>query len=102
MAWVASSTSGPGASTTYVRVPAREIAKCPRSQLPLRGLVLGRNNHFGSRSQRGTEVAAIFYSLIESAKLNGLNPVDYLRIGVQAHLNGQQVPLPHEVAAATT
>ncbi|MEM1023569.1 MAG: transposase [Myxococcota bacterium] len=33
----------------------------------LRGPVLGRNNHFGSRSQRGTEVAALFYSLIESS-----------------------------------
>ena len=80
------------------RVPTTSNA----AERALRGLVLGRNNHFGSRSQRGTEVAAIFYSLIESAKLNGLNPVDYLRIGVQAHLNGQQVPLPHEVAAATT
>ena len=47
-------------------------------------------------------MAATFYSLIESAKLNDLNPVDYLRIGVQAHLNGQQVPLPHEVAAASS
>ena len=68
----------------------------------LRGLVLGRSNHFGSRSLRGTEVAAIFYSLIESAKLNDLNPVEYLRISVEAYLNGQQVPLPHEVAAAST
>jgi transposase len=32
------------------------------------GPVLGRKNHYGSRSQRGTEVAALFYSLIESAK----------------------------------
>lgn len=32
-----------------------------------RCLVLGRNNHFGSKSKRGTEVAAMFYSLIESA-----------------------------------
>jgi transposase len=40
----------------------------------LRGPVLGRNNHFGSRSKRGTEVAALFYSLIESAKLNSINP----------------------------
>ena len=80
------------------RVPTTSNA----AERALRGLVLGRSNHFGSRSQRGTEVAATFYSLIESAKLNDLNPVDYLRIGVQAHLNGQQVPLPHEVAAASS
>src|ERR1700759_373376 len=32
----------------------------------LRGIVVGRKNHYGSRSVRGTEVAALFYSLIES------------------------------------
>ena len=35
-----------------------------------RGPVLGRKNHYGSRSLRGTEVAATLYSLVESAKLN--------------------------------
>ncbi|MEQ8977550.1 MAG: hypothetical protein RL846_06460 [Deltaproteobacteria bacterium] len=64
----------------------------------LRGLVLGRSNHFGSRSQCGTEVAAIFYSLIESAKLNGLDPIAYLRTAAAAHLADQTVPLPHEIA----
>jgi transposase len=44
----------------------------------LRGLVVGRKNHYGSRSQRGTEVAALFYSLIESAKLCGVEPKGYL------------------------
>ena len=77
------------------RVPMTSNA----AERALRGLVLGRNNHFGSKSQRGTEVAAIFYSLIESAKLNNLNPVEYFRTAVDAHLNGEQVPLPHEVAA---
>ena len=37
-----------------------------------------RKNHYGSRSERGTEVAATFYSLIESAKLIGVNPAAYL------------------------
>lgn len=76
------------------RVPMTSNA----AERALRGLVLGRSNHFGSRSQRGTEVAAIFYSLIESAKLNGLNPVEYLRTGANAHLAGETVPLPHELA----
>jgi len=31
--------------------------------------VLGHKNHYGSRSARDTEVTAILYSLIESAKL---------------------------------
>ena len=41
-------------------------------------MVIGRKNHYGSRSQRGTEVAALFYSLIESAKLCGVEPKAYL------------------------
>ncbi len=44
----------------------------------LRGLVVGRKNHYGSKSLRGTQVAALFYSLLESAKLAGLDPAAYL------------------------
>ena len=49
--------------------------ECERAQ---RGLVLGRKNHYGSRSRRGTQVAAIFYTLVESAKLAGVKVRDYL------------------------
>jgi hypothetical protein len=45
--------------------------------LACRGLH-NRKNHYGSRSERGTRVAALFYSLIESAKLVGLEPGAYL------------------------
>jgi transposase len=65
----------------------------------LRGPVIGRKNHYGSRSQRGTEVAALLYSLVESAKLCGLEPKGYLRRAVTAALAGEQIPLPHEIAA---
>ncbi len=44
----------------------------------LRGVAVGRKNHYGSRSERGTRVAALFYSLIESAKLCGVEPRAYL------------------------
>lgn len=64
----------------------------------LRGIVLGRKNHFGSRSIRGTEVAAILYSLIESAKLAGVGPHTYLKTAITAALRGNQIPLPHETA----
>ena len=64
----------------------------------LRGVVVGRKNHYGSKSRRGTEVAAILYSLIESAKLTGINPDAYLRAASAAALAGDTVPLPHELA----
>ncbi len=43
----------------------------------LRGVAVGRKNHYGSRSERGTRVAALFYSLIESAQLCGVEPRAY-------------------------
>jgi transposase len=52
----------------------------------LRGVVIGRKNHYGSRSQRGTEVAAILYSLTESAKLVGAEPHSYLLEATRAAL----------------
>lgn len=44
----------------------------------LRALVLGRKNHYGSRSRRGTEVAAIMYTLMECARLAGVSPMAYV------------------------
>ena len=44
----------------------------------LRGPVVGRKNHYGSRSKRGTEVAALFYTLCETAKLRNVEPRAYL------------------------
>ena len=60
----------------------------------LRGIVVGRKNHYGSRSKRGTEVAALFYSLLESAKLVGDEPKAYLRRALFAALRGEPIPLP--------
>ena len=45
----------------------------------LRGVVVGRKNHYGSRSKRGTEVAALFYTMMETAKLSGVDAAAYLR-----------------------
>ena len=58
------------------------------SERALRTVVLGRKNHYGSRSQRGTEVAALFYSILETAVLNGLDPSQYMREATRALLDG--------------
>ncbi len=64
----------------------------------LRGVVLGRKNHYGSRSKRGTEVAAIFYSLMESAKLAGVEPKSYLLKATHlAIADRKAVLLPHDL-----
>jgi transposase len=67
-----------------------------RTERGLRGVVLGRKNHYGSRSRRGTEVAALFYSLIESAKLCGVDPKRYLLTATRAALADRTAAtLPH-------
>ncbi|MET0401262.1 MAG: hypothetical protein ABW123_02620 [Cystobacter sp.] len=43
----------------------------------MRDGVLGRENHHGSKSLRGTEVAALFCSLMETARLRGEDPGRY-------------------------
>jgi len=64
----------------------------------LRSPVLGRKNHYGSRSRRGTEVSALFYSLIETAKLSGLEPSLYLSWATRRAIQAPgTVTLPSEI-----
>jgi transposase len=64
----------------------------------IRGVVLGRKNHYGSRSQRGTAAAALFYSLIESAKLCGVDPKAYLLTATRTSLADRAaVTLPYDL-----
>ncbi len=60
----------------------------------LRGPVLGRKNFLGTKSERGTQVAALFYSLIETCKLNGVDPSRYLGEAARAAIRADSIPLP--------
>lgn len=64
----------------------------------LRGPVVGRKNHYGSKSKRGTEVAANFYTLLETAKLCGVDPAFYLRTAAERALREPgTVTLPQDL-----
>ncbi len=66
----------------------------------LRGLVVGRKNYHGSKSLRGTEVAAVMYTIFESAKLCGVDPVAYVTAAVQHALDkAGNTLLPEEFKA---
>jgi transposase len=64
----------------------------------IRGPVVGRKNHYGSKSKRGTEVAATLYSILESAKLHAVDPASYLAAAAVAAERGE-VLLPWQFAA---
>ncbi|MBU6427457.1 MAG: IS66 family transposase [Cyanobacteria bacterium REEB65] len=67
------------------------------SERALRGPVLGRKNSYGSRSRRGTETAAILYTLTESARRVGVNPRAYLEAAAEYALReAGAVLLPDE------
>jgi transposase len=49
-----------------------------RAERTIRPFVMGRKNWLFSNTPNGARASAIYYSLIESAKENGLNPFEYL------------------------
>ena len=69
----------------------------------LRGPVVGRKNHYGSTSRRGTQVAALFYTLCETAKLSSVDPHAYLLHPVETGLaQPGTVTLPDTLQLAAT
>jgi transposase len=77
--------------TRFVEDAAVPLDNNP-AERALRGLVTGRKNHYGSRSRRGAETSAIFYSLLGTAKLCGVDPVPYLRQALTAALRSPGEP----------
>jgi hypothetical protein len=61
------------------------------------GPAVGRRIYGGSKSVRGTVVAAIMYSLIGSAKMNGVAPKEYLATALKSAMAGDKIPLPHQL-----
>ncbi|MGG1532150.1 IS66 family transposase, partial [Brevibacillus agri] len=49
-----------------------------RSERSMKPFVIGRKNWLFANTPRGAKASAIIYSVIETAKENGLNPFKYL------------------------
>ncbi|MDB4953448.1 MAG: hypothetical protein JWO36_1017 [Myxococcales bacterium] len=64
----------------------------------IRGPVVGRKNHYGSKSRRGTEVASTLYSILETCKLHDVDPAAYLLEAV-THAERSELLLPWDFAA---
>jgi hypothetical protein len=57
----------------------------------MRGIALGRKNYLFAGSDAGGERAAAIYTLVKTAKLNGLNPETYLRDILDKIANGHTI-----------
>lgn len=75
-----------------------------RCENAIRPFVIGRRNWLFSNSQAGARASATLYSLIESAKLNDLEPYRYLRYVLTEMVKGPDDParlLPWNLDSAT-
>ena len=62
----------------------------------LRSHVVGRKTWYGTHSEQGAETAAILFTIVETCKLNGVNPREYFPDLVQAILSRQKPFTPVE------
>ena len=62
----------------------------------LRSPVVGRKTWDGTHSKRGAKTAAILFTLVESCKLNGLNPREYFKDLVASLHRGEDAFTPRE------
>lgn len=64
----------------------------------LRNPVVGRKTWYGTHSPRGAETAAILFSLVESCKLNKVNPREYFKKLVEDLQQSKSAFTPKEFA----
>jgi hypothetical protein len=64
----------------------------------LRNPVIGRKTWYGTHSERGAKTAAILFSLVESCRLNKVNPREYFKNLVQDLHQGKAPYTPKDYA----
>jgi hypothetical protein len=65
-----------------------------RSERSIKPFVIGRKNWIFSNTENGATASAMFYSIIETAKENGLKPCEYLKFIFETALNIRPVLKP--------
>ena len=79
--------------TLFLENPAIPIDNNPQERL-LRNPVIGRKTWYGTHSERGAETMAILFSIVESCKMNQVNPREYLKHLVQDLNQGKKTYTP--------
>ncbi|MFN8371188.1 MAG: IS66 family transposase [Bacteriovoracaceae bacterium] len=66
------------------------------SERELRSPVIGRKTWYGSHSKRGALTSAVLFSIVQSCKLNNVNPRSYFPWIVNRIHNKESILTPHE------
>ncbi len=69
-----------------------------RAERSIKPFMIGRKNFLFANTARGAKASAVMYSLVETAKENGINPYDYL-VWVLKAAPGMQFSLNSDLAA---
>jgi hypothetical protein len=81
--------------TLFLEDPEVPIDNNPQERL-LRSHVVGRKTWYGTHSERGAKTAAVLFSLVETCKLNHVNPREYFKNLVQDLLAGKNPYTPKD------
>jgi len=68
-----------------------------RAERSIKPFVIGRKNWLFSNSENGADASAMFYSIIETAKDNGLKPYEYLKFVFETAPNIELNKKPDDV-----
>lgn len=60
----------------------------------LRGPVVGRKNFYGSKSLENARISAVWYTVIQTCHMNGVDPREYITATLRAILSKQPVVMP--------
>ena len=86
-----------GPLTRFLKVAQAPIDNNPQER-QMRSPVVGRKTWYGNHSLKGARTTAILFSIIESCKLAGINPREYLQKLVESIHLDQPTQTPREFA----
>ncbi len=81
--------------TRFLTNPILPIDNNPQERL-LRNPVIGRKTWYGTQTERGAKTNAILFTIVETCKLNKINPREYLKNLVVSLLHNNEVITPNE------
>lgn len=81
--------------TYFLKHENLPIDNNPQERL-MRNPVIGRKTWYGTHSKKGAETNAVLFSLVESCKINKVNPRDYFKDIVHAIHEKREIFTPNE------